>query len=157
MKTSKQELLDKAEELKQQIENIDKEELLLPKPEGIIYCIYTAGKVYGDYAVHYEAEITHYNYFDTEEEAEEEAAFTRARRKLQKLAKVLNGKWKPDWADRRQHKHSIYYSMDTKRYDADYNWHNQYMDVYFSSNENALRALEELTEDEKKILFRRSN
>ena len=161
MKTNKQELLakhkellDKAEELRQQIENIGKVVELLPEPENDIYWITGAGTYHLSGVEDSEEVIAQYNYFDTKEEAEEEAALTRARRKLQKLAKALNGEWKPDWSDT-SGKYIIFYSHPIKSYVTAFVFSRQAMGIHFSSEENAQRALEELTEDEKKILFRR--
>lgn len=74
-------------------------------------------------------------------------------RKLLEVAEYLNGDWKPDWENSKQIKCFISYNYMNKRFDI----HDRYLmnlsGVYFSSRENALKAIEIIGEEELKQFY----
>jgi hypothetical protein len=50
-----------------------------------------------------------YNVFKTKEEAQTEAAYTLASRRVRAFAKAVNGDWKADWENMKQEKYGIIY------------------------------------------------
>ena len=74
-------------------------------------------------------------------------------RKLLEVADYLNGDWKPDWNDLNQLKYFILYNHRNKTLDI---FSRHYLDsgrIYFSSKENALKAIEIIGEEELKQFF----
>ena len=74
-------------------------------------------------------------------------------RKLLEVADYLNGDWKPDWNDVNQLKHFISYNHRDKTLDI---FSRHYLDsgrIYFSSRENAEKAIEIIGEEELKQFF----
>ena len=74
-------------------------------------------------------------------------------RKLLEVADYLNGDWKPDWNDKEQIKYFITYNYDYKTFEI---CNRHYMNsgiVYFSSEENAKKAIEIIGEEELKQFF----
>ena len=74
-------------------------------------------------------------------------------RKLLEVADYLNGDWKPDWNDSKQIKYFISYDYLNKRFEI---CNRHYMSsgiVYFSSEENAKKAIEIIGEEELKQFF----
>lgn len=102
-----------------------------------------------------------HNYFLKKKEAEEERLFTIARRKLQKIAAFLNKKSSGSntssvsWNFHAERKYFLIYNHENNQYKVDYTNTLQTAAVYFNTHENANKALSLLTEDEKRILFRR--
>ena len=74
-------------------------------------------------------------------------------RKLLEVAAYLNGDWEPDWDDTSQHKYLIVYNHSEETFDTDYFRYLSENTVYFSSKENALKAIEIIGEEELKKLF----
>jgi len=83
------------------------------KPKIELNYYYTVGAD-GSY-VHFDDENTQfeidcenfYNVFETEAEAQTEAAYTLASRRVRSFAKAVNGDWKADWKDLYQKKYGI--------------------------------------------------
>ena len=74
-------------------------------------------------------------------------------RKLLEIADYLNGDWKPDWNDVNQLKHFILYNHRDKTLDI---FSRHYLDsgrIYFSSRENAEKAIEIIGEEELKQFY----
>ena len=74
-------------------------------------------------------------------------------RKLLEVADYLNGDWKPDWNDVNQLKHFILYNHRDKTLDI---FSRHYLDsgrIYFSSRENAEKAINIIGEEELKQFY----
>ena len=74
-------------------------------------------------------------------------------RKLLEVAEYLNGDWKPDWDNLNQLKYFIIYNHRNKTLDI---FSRHYLDsgkIYFSSEENAKKAIEIIGEEELKQFF----
>jgi hypothetical protein len=95
------------------------------------------------------------NYYLTREEAEEQSRYGKARRKLQKIAKYYNQDWKPAWNGSESKYYLAFFGIGAYDYGVQRLVHLNNGAVYFKNRESADKALELLTEDEKKILFRR--
>lgn len=74
-------------------------------------------------------------------------------RKLLEVSEYLNGDWKLDWNNEEQRKYFIYYNHNKKIVDIDYYYRCSYNAAYFSSRENALKAIEIIGEEELKNFF----
>lgn len=74
-------------------------------------------------------------------------------RKLLEVANYLNGYWKPDWNNQEQYKYVIAYNHTEKTFDTDYFRYLSENTVYFSSKENAKKAIEIIGEEELKQFF----
>ena len=74
-------------------------------------------------------------------------------RKLLEVANYLNGDWKPDWNNKEQYKYVIAYNHSEETFDTDYFRYLSENTVYFSSKENALKAVEIIGEEELKKFF----
>ena len=74
-------------------------------------------------------------------------------RKLLEVANYLNGDWKPDWNNKEQYKYVIAYNHSEETFDTDYLRYLSENTVYFSSKENALKAIEIIGEEELKQFF----
>ena len=76
-------------------------------------------------------------------------------RKLLEVADYLNGDWKPDWNDVKQIKYFILYNeynVNQKIYVEDCYYTNQGI-VYFSSYENAKKAIDIIGEEELRQFY----
>jgi hypothetical protein len=74
-------------------------------------------------------------------------------RKLLEVSDYLNGDWKADWNDVNQSKYFISYNHRNKTLDI---FSRHYLDsgkIYFSSRENAEKAIEIIGEEELKQFF----
>ena len=74
-------------------------------------------------------------------------------KKLLEVADYLNGDWKPDWSDYKQNKYIITYNTKTNRIEIDSRYWISLNAVYFSSKENAQRAVEIIGEEKLKQFF----
>ena len=74
-------------------------------------------------------------------------------RKLLEVADYLNDDWKPDWNNISQGKYFILYNKEENKFEIDYRSYRNAEPVYFSSRENALKAIEIIGEEELKQLF----
>ena len=74
-------------------------------------------------------------------------------KKLLEVADYLNGDWKPDWFDYKQNKYIITYNTKTNKLEIDSRYWISVNAVYFSSKENAQRAIEIIGEEELKQFF----
>ena len=74
-------------------------------------------------------------------------------RKLLEVADYLNGDWKPDWNNKEQYKYVIAYNHSEETFDTDYFRYLSENTVYFSSKENAKKAVEIIGEEELKQFF----
>ena len=74
-------------------------------------------------------------------------------RKLLEVSNYLNGDWKPDWNNQEQYKYVIAYNHTEKTFDTDYFRYLSENTVYFSSKENAKKAIEIIGEEELKQFF----
>jgi hypothetical protein len=83
-----------------------------------------------------------YNVFKTKEEAQTEAAYTLASRRVRAFAKAVNGDWKADWGNESQEKWGI--NLSDKRISDDWSFsHNCFIhQIAFPSKELATKALE---------------
>lgn len=73
--------------------------------------------------------------------------------KLLEVADYLNGDWKPDWSNISQGKYFILYNKEENKFEIDYRSYRNAESVYFSSRENALKAIEIIGEEELKQFF----
>lgn len=74
-------------------------------------------------------------------------------RKLLEVADYLNGDWKPDWDNISQGKYFILYNKEKNKFEINYRSYKDAELVYFSSRENALKAIEIIGEEELKQFF----
>ena len=74
-------------------------------------------------------------------------------RKLLEVAEYINGDWKPDWDDTSQHKYLIVYNNKKKVFEINASYWVSVNGVYFSSEENAKKAIEIIGEEELKKFF----
>ena len=74
-------------------------------------------------------------------------------RKLLEVADYLNGNWKPDWDDGTQYKYFIAYDHKNQRFYIDSCHYVNIDAIYFSSKENAKKAVEIIGEEELKQFF----
>lgn len=74
-------------------------------------------------------------------------------KKLLEVADYLNGDWKPDWENKKQIKYFITYNYNNKTFDIDTRYYINFGVAYFSSYENALKAIEIIGEKELKYLM----
>lgn len=92
-----------------------------------------------------------YSCFPTKEEAQKTAYRERTRRKLELIAKRLNGDWKPDWQDLYTYKYCLRYTISGIY--ISYNWDTSLGQVFFQSEDKAQKALDAMTDDELCALF----
>jgi len=83
-----------------------------------------------------------YNVFKTKEEAQTEAAYTLASRKVRAFAKAVNGDWKADFTDTAQEKYGIIYNENV--FEAKFRrTSNEFVhQIAFPNKELAAKALE---------------
>lgn len=154
------------EQLKQLKEESSEEEMFPRAGKGNSYWTikWDYEQSYRTNDIRHQSDEMHYNnhnYFLKKKEAEEERLFTIARRKLQKIAAFINKKSSGSntnnvsWNFYAERKYFLIYSHDDNQYKVDYTNTLQSMAVYFNTYDNAEKALSLLTEDEKRILFRR--
>ena len=74
-------------------------------------------------------------------------------RKLLEVADYLNSDWKPDWNDENQYKYYISYDGGYETFFIDNRCFVNQGVVYFSSKENALKAIEIIGKEELKQFF----
>jgi len=111
-----------------------------PKFTGEYYWIDSYGKVrLSDAKIR--AAFDCYNSFETKAEAEAEAAYTLASRRVRRFAEVVNEGWKPDWQDDKD-KYGIKYE-DLKLSVAGVYYFNPFIhQITFPTEELAAKALE---------------
>ena len=73
--------------------------------------------------------------------------------KLLEVADYLNGDWKLDWNDGTQYKYFIAYDHKNKRFYIDSCHYVNIVAIYFSSEENAEKAIEIIGKEELKQFF----
>ena len=74
-------------------------------------------------------------------------------RKLIEVADYLNGNWKPDWNDHLKDKYAIVYNNKKRVFEITTSYQISLGTVYFSSKENARKAIEIIGEEELKQFF----
>ena len=74
-------------------------------------------------------------------------------RKLLEVTDYLNGDWKPDWKNQRQKKYYIYYNNEGNVFQIGHCYYVNEGVIFFSSEENALKAIEIIGEEELKQFF----
>ena len=74
-------------------------------------------------------------------------------RKLLEVADYLNGNWKPDWNDVNQIKYYILYNHERNIFEIEHRRCINSELVYFSSIENAKKAIKIIGKEELKYLF----
>ena len=74
-------------------------------------------------------------------------------RKLLEVADYLNGDWKPDWKNQKQKKYYIYYDNEDNVFQIGRCYYINESVVFFSSEENVLKAIEIIGEEELKKFF----
>ena len=74
-------------------------------------------------------------------------------RKLLEVADYLNGDWKPDWNDKNQIKYYILFNYEKNIFEIEYCRYINSELVYFSSKENALKAIDILGKEELKQFY----
>ena len=71
-------------------------------------------------------------------------------RKLLEVSDYLNGDWKPDWNDKNQLKYYISYNYEKNTFEIEYCRYINSELIYFSSRENAEKAIEIIGKEELK-------
>ena len=74
-------------------------------------------------------------------------------RKLLEVSDYLNGDWNPDWKNQRQKKYYIYYDNEDNIFQIGHCYYVNKGIVFFSSEENAKKAIEIIGEEELKQFF----
>ena len=74
-------------------------------------------------------------------------------RKLLEVADYLNGDWKPDWNNNLQDKYSIVYNNNKEVFEITTSYKISLSAIYFSSEENAKKAIEIIGKEELKQFF----
>ena len=74
-------------------------------------------------------------------------------RQLLEVADYLNGDWKPDWNDRNQLKYYILYNYEKNIFEIEYCRYINSELIYFSSIENAEKAIKIIGEKELRQFF----
>ena len=74
-------------------------------------------------------------------------------RKLLEVADYLNGNWKPNWNDVNQLKYYISYNYEKNIFEIEYCRYINSELIYFSSRENAEKAIEIIGKEELKQFF----
>jgi len=112
-----------------------------PKIEGKTYCyIEVDGKIEISNA-HFKSDFDNYNCFETREEAETEAAYTLASRKVRAFAKAVNGDWKADFTTHKP-KWGVGYEDGNIIVDTYGNYNGFIHQIAFPTEELATKALE---------------
>ena len=141
----KQKLLSKIEELKKEVEQLGIEDKELED-----FVIKNGYHINSSVEIEESAgnsvtfnNLVHYNIFETEEEAEEQAKIINEYLKLYHIAKYLNDGWEPDWSDNQVLKYSIFYDNASKSYGIDYGicCTKGTFNIYFKSKELAEKAI----------------
>lgn len=120
LKETINELRDKLKEAQNKLENLDKNERFIPNPkeEELYYFIDSMGRVRTTTAIPAsdfdKGTVDFYNCFKTKEEAKREANKILIRRKLEDIARRLNGDEKIDWDNSYQLKYHILYNTEGK-------------------------------------------
>jgi len=83
-----------------------------------------------------------YNSFSTEVEAQTEAAYTLASRRVRAFAKAVNGNWKADWSDIDKSKWGLCFFDTGIKVDWDLTQNSFIHQISFKSEELATKALE---------------
>jgi hypothetical protein len=83
-----------------------------------------------------------YNVFKTKEEAQTEAAYTLASRRVRAFAKAVNGNWKADSNNEEEQKFGIIYTGKEMYIDANYVYNLFIHQIAFPNKELATKALE---------------
>lgn len=156
-------LLDKIAELEQQIvelkaeaEKEEKESKRWRSKNGDIYWLVGRnGKPDWSYELNRDGDSFCYdthNYFQTEEEAQKYANVLETERQLKKFADEHNDAI--DWANINQEKWRLYYNYSTYKVGiSGYYWAKESRVIYFSSEEIAQQAIDEIgTEEIKEYL-----
>jgi len=94
-----------------------------------------------------------YNRFETKEEAERVAKKVNALLKLEKIAKVLNNGWVPNWNNVNQIKHGIFYHHPDNMFVIGCVYHRDFMSNCFFETEQKAKQAIELMGDDLKYLF----
>ncbi len=147
------ELKDKLKEAQDNLEKLTKNERWKPD-DGCKYW-FTDERCKTDWS-YYKTEIwcnieryNTYNCFYTQEEAEREADKILIRRKLEDLARRLNGNEKIDWNDFNQMKYCMFYNYEKQV--ADYATHCKYRSdgtIYCLDSDFLYKAIEEIGKEE---------
>lgn len=74
-------------------------------------------------------------------------------KRLLEVADYLNGDWKPDWNDRNQYKYFITYNGREEKFYIRSRWDVNEGIIYFSSRENAEKAIEIIGKEELKQFY----
>ena len=159
MEQTVEQLLAKAEELKQQIEAAKKEEDVWPKigdKYWVVDCIANVVFHYWQGDTYDESAMKFGNTYKTKEDAENYVQKRLVQVELETLAKKA---WKEsckqtDWTDEHQSKHHIYYDYTDKEFYVSANIAYQYIgQVFFPTKESASNAVKTIGEERLKKLF----
>ena len=74
-------------------------------------------------------------------------------RKLLEVADYLNGDWKPDWNNKFEEKYFLVYNYTNKIFEVENCYYRSSRMVFFSSRDNALKAVDIIGKEELKQLF----
>ena len=115
---------EELQEAQDKLENLGKNERWKPNKDTLYWFLNSAGKIDCNY---FSLDIDEqrynaYNCFQTQEEAQREANKILIRRKLEGIARRLNGDEKIDWHDINQNKYCIYYDCCSDDLELDNTW-----------------------------------
>lgn len=159
MEQTVEQLLAKAEELKQQIEAAKKEEDVWPKigdKYWVVDCIANVVFHYWQGDTYDESAMKFGNVYKTEEDAENYVQKRLVQVELETLAKKA---WKEsgkqiDWTNERQSKYHIYYDYIDKEFIVSGNSNSQHIgQVFFPTKESVMNAVETIGGERLKKLF----
>ena len=74
-------------------------------------------------------------------------------RKLLEVADYLNGDWEPDWNNKFEEKYFLVYNYTNKIFEVENCYYRSSRMVFFSSRDNALKAVDIIGKEELKQLF----
>lgn len=149
------ELKEKLKEVQDKLENLNKNERWKPNNDDAYYyldsqnCVFNA--FFDDRICSDENRYSTYNCFQTPEEAQREANKILIRRKLEDIARRLNGDEKIDWSKANQRKYFInyYFSDYNKGLCIDWNSHMCVQGVIYCLDKNFIdEAIKEIGEKE---------
>ena len=74
-------------------------------------------------------------------------------KKLLEVADYLNGDWEPDWNNKFEEKYFLVYNYTNKIFEVENCYYRSSRMVFFSSRDNALKAVDIIGKEELKQLF----
>ena len=140
------------ENAQEQLKNLNKNERFIPRYGEVYYYVDSFNEVTWDNYSEYlcdKIRIKAYNCFKIQEEAEKEANKILIRRKLEDVARRLNGDETVDWNGYTQDRYYIDYDYDLEKLAQSSTFCNRIQGVVYCLSENFLdEAIKEIGEEE---------